>query len=421
VRLVSSWEPKGRKVIAALVNRGSVHTSLEPAVRQIISDVRKNGDSALRKYSARWDGFDRGQSLRVSQRDMHAALKSMTKDQPDFIDALELATKNIRKFCEWQKPKEWSRSLQPGVRVGQIVRPLGRVGCYVPGGRYPLPSTLLMTVIPAQTAGVPEITVVSPKPARETLAAAAMLGVKTFYRIGGAQAIAALAYGTKSVSRVDKIVGPGNSYVTTAKKLVAFDCAIDMLAGPTEALIVSHTGNPTFIAADLVAQAEHDPETSVAFVTSSAKLAKEVVNKCSRLASRNAIAMESLKKNGLAVVTRTRSEAIDIANATASEHTTVEREDVAKIKSAGSIFVGDYSAQPLGDYASGPNHVLPTGGAARFRGGLSVSDFLKVITVQQVSRAGIRKLGPAVVRLAEAEGLTAHAQAVKVRMGVDRA
>jgi histidinol dehydrogenase len=284
-----------------------------------------------------------------------------------------------------------------------------------------LPSTLLMTVIPAQTAGVPEITVVSPKPARETLAAAAMLGVKTFYRIGGAQAIAALAYGTKSVSRVDKIVGPGNSYVTTAKKLVAFDCAIDMLAGPTEALIVSHTGNPTFIAADLVAQAEHDPETSVAFVTSSAKLAKEVVNKCSRLASRNAIAMESLKKNGLAVVTRTRSEAIDIANAIASEHTTVERQDVAKIKSAGSIFVGDYSAQPLGDYASGPNHVLPTGGAARFRGGLSVSDFLKVITVQQVSRAGIRKLGPAVVRLAEAEGLTAHAQAVKVRMGVDRA
>lgn len=422
MRLVRSWEPEGRKAIAALVNRGSMPISrLEPAVRKIISDVRKDGDSALQKYSARWDGFEKGQSLCVSQRDMHAALKSMTKDQPDSIAALELATNNIRKFCDWQKPKEWSRTMQPGVRVGQIIRPLERVGCYVPGGRYPLPSTLLMTVIPAQVAGVPEITVVSPKPARETLAAAAMLGVKTFYRIGGAQAIAALAYGTKSVSRVDKIVGPGNSYVTTAKKLVAFDCAIDMLAGPTEALIVSHAGNPTFIAADLVAQAEHDPETSVAFVTSSAKLAKEVVNECSRLASRNAIAMESLKKNGLAVVTRTRSEAIDIANAIASEHTTVEREDVAKIKSAGSIFVGDYSAQPLGDYASGPNHVLPTGGAARFRGGLSVSDFLKVITVQQVSRAGIRKLGPAVVRLAEAEGLTAHAQAVKVRMGVDRA
>jgi histidinol dehydrogenase len=209
--------------------------------------------------------------------------------------------------------------------------------------------------------------------------------------------------------------------VTTAKKLVAFDCAIDMLAGPTEALIVSHAGNPTFIAADLVAQAEHDPETSVAFITTSAKLAKEVVDECTRLASGNAIAMESLKRNGLVIVTRKRSEAIDVANAIASEHATVEHEDVPKIKSAGSIFIGDYSAQPLGDYASGPNHVLPTGGAARFRGGLSVSDFLKVISVQEISRVGLRKLGPSVVCLAEAEGLKAHAQAVKMRMEVNRA
>ncbi|MCU1305437.1 MAG: histidinol dehydrogenase [Acidobacteriaceae bacterium] len=421
MRIVSTWETQGSKAIAALVNRGSVHLSLEPVVRKIIADVRQNGDSALRKYSAKWDGFEEKQSLRVSLREMNAALKSVKKDQPDFIAALELAANNIRKFCEWQKPKEWLRTLQPGVRVGQIVRPLERVGCYVPGGRYPLPSTLLMTVIPAQVAGVREIEVVSPRPARETLAAAALLGVKTFYCIGGAQAIAALAYGTRSVSRVDKIVGPGNSFVTTAKKLVAFDCAIDMLAGPTEALIVSHAGNPTFIAADLVAQAEHDPETSVAFVTTSAKLAKEVVDECTRLASGNAIAMESLKRNGLVIVTRKRSEAIDVANAIASEHTTVEHEDVPNIKSAGSIFVGNYSAQPLGDYASGPNHVLPTGGAARFRGGLSVSDFLKVISGQEISRVGLRKLGPSVVRLAEAEGLKAHAEAVRVRMGVNRA
>jgi histidinol dehydrogenase len=280
---------------------------------------------------------------------------------------------------------------------------------------------MLMTVIPAQVAGVPEITVVSPRPAKETLAAAALLGVRTFYRIGGAQAIGALAYGTKSVSRVDKIVGPGNSYVTTAKKIVAFDCAIDMLAGPTEALIVSHTGNPIFIAADLVAQAEHDPETSVVFVTTSAKLAKEVAKQCSRLAGGNSIALEALKRNGLAIVTRKKVEAIDIANAIASEHTTVESGDAAKIKSAGSIFIGDYSAQPLGDYASGPNHVLPTGGSARFRGGLSVNDFLKVVTVQEISRIGLRTLGPSVVHLAEAEGLEAHAQAVKVRMEVKSA
>ncbi|MCU1310741.1 MAG: histidinol dehydrogenase [Candidatus Angelobacter sp.] len=421
MRIVSSWEPKGRQAIAAFVNRGSVRTSLEPVVRKIIADIQENGDEALRKYSAKWDGFDKRQSLRVSQQEMNAALKSVRKDQPHFIAALKLAANNIRKFCEWQKPKEWSRTVQPGVRVGQIVRPLERVGCYVPGGRYPLPSTLLMTVIPAQVAGVPEVAVVSPKPARETLAAAALLGVKNFYRIGGAQAVAALAYGTKSVSRVDKIVGPGNSYVTTAKKLIAFDCAIDMLAGPTEALIVSHTGNPTFIAADLVAQAEHDPETSVAFVTTSPKLANKVIDECLTLASGNAIAMESLKQNGLVIVTRTKSEAIDVANAIASEHTTVEHEDVPKIKSAGSIFVGDYSAQPLGDYASGPNHVLPTGGAARFRGGLSVNDFLKVISVQEISRGGVRKLGPQVIRLADAEGLKAHAQSVKVRMEVNRA
>jgi histidinol dehydrogenase len=417
VRIVSSWKAEGRKAISTLVNRRSTRMPrLEPIVRQIISDVRWNGDRALRKYSAKWDDFAKGQSLRVSQREMNAALESLTEEKPEFIDALHFAAKNIRTFCEWQKPKEWSRTIQSGVRVGQIVRPLERVGCYVPGGRYPLPSTLLMTVIPAQVAGVPEIAVVSPKPARETLAAAALLGVKTFYRVGGAQAIAALAYGTKSVSHVDKIVGPGNSYVTTAKKMIAFDCSIDMLAGPTEALIVSHKGNPTIIAADLVAQAEHDPETSVIFVATSSKLATEVVRECSRLASGNAIAMESLKQHGLAIVTRTRSEAIDVANAIASEHTTVARGDVARIKSAGSIFIGDYSAQPLGDYASGPNHVLPTGGAARFRGGLSVSDFVKVITVQEVSRAGLRKLGPQVVRLAQAEGLKAHAQAVKVRM-----
>jgi histidinol dehydrogenase len=424
MRVVRSDSAAGRKLIAALVNRGGSggrSSRQENSVRKIVTDVRKNGDSALRRYSAKWDGFVEGLALQVSQREMDSALKSLQSEQPDVIAALKAAAKNIRTFCQWQMPKEWMRTMQPGVRVGQIARPLQRVGCYVPGGRYPLPSTLLMTVIPAQVAGVPEITVVSPKPARETMAAAALLGVKNFFRIGGAQAIAALAYGTESVARVDKIVGPGNSYVTTAKKEIAFDCAIDMLAGPTEALVVSDRGNPTFIAADLVAQAEHDPEASVIFVTSSAKLAKAVDREALGLANGNEIATESLKLNGAVIITRTRDEAIELANAIASEHTTIDQEGVDTIATAGSIFVGEYSAQPLGDYASGPNHVLPTGGSARFRGGLSVQDFLKVITVQEVSSAGLRNLAPTVIRLAEAEGLQGHAQAVRVRSGVNRA
>jgi histidinol dehydrogenase len=424
MRVVRSDTAIGRNLIASVVNRSGNsdrNSRSETAVRKIIADVRKNGDSALRKYSAKWDGFAEGQALRVSPEEMNSALKSLQSEQPDVIAAVKAAEKNIRKFCQWQKPKEWMRTMQSGVRVGQVIRPLERVGCYVPGGRYPLPSTLLMTVIPAQVAGVPEITVVSPKPARETMAVAALLGVKNFFRIGGAQAIAALAYGTESVARVDKIVGPGNSYVTAAKKLVAFDCAIDMLAGPTEALIVSDRSNPAYIAADLVAQAEHDPESSVIFVTSSAKLARGIESETLRLATGNAIATESLKRNGVVIVTRTRAEAVEVANAIASEHTTVDREDIERINCAGSIFVGEYSAQPLGDYASGPNHVLPTGGAARFRGGLSVQDFVKVITLQEVSRAGLCSLAPTVIRLAEAEGLQAHAQAVKVRSGANRA
>jgi histidinol dehydrogenase len=304
--------------------------------------------------------------------------------------------------------------LQKGVAVGQVIRPLDSVGCYVPGGRYPLPSTLLMTVIPAQVAGVKDIAVVSPRPARETLAAAALLGVKTFYRIGGAQAVAALAYGTDSVKPVNKIVGPGNKFVTTAKKLVSFDCSIDFLAGPTEALVVSDDGKPSFIAADLLAQAEHDPDASVVLVTTSRELAEEVIAELKRTSKSNVVARESLKSL-VAFVTDSREQSLAFANAIASEHITIPSGYLKDISSAGSIFVGDYSAQSLGDYVSGPNHTLPTGGVARYRGGLSVTDFLKVITVQDVSREGLRKLGPIAETLAEAEGLKAHAQSVRVR------
>ncbi len=245
----------------------------EKTVARIVADIRRGGDRALRKYAEKFDGLEPRQLLAVSQQEMRDALDTV---EPAFRRALESAAANIRKFAEWQKPQPFSRQMQPGVTVGQVIRPLDSVGCYVPGGRYPLPSSLLMTVIPAQVAGVPNITVVSPRPARETLAAAALLGVKTFYRIGGAQAVAALAYGTETIKPVNKIVGPGNKFVTTAKKLVTFDCGIDMIAGPTEALIVSDDGDARFIAADLLAQAEHDPDTSVVFVTTSKKLAKQV-------------------------------------------------------------------------------------------------------------------------------------------------
>ncbi len=271
---------------------------------------------------------------------------------------------------------------------------LESVGCYVPGGRYPLVSTLLMTVIPAQVAGVKNIRVVSPKPSVEVLAAAAMLGVSEFFRVGGAQAIAALAYGTNSIPRVDKIVGPGNVYVTVAKKLVSFDCAIDFLAGPTEAVVLSDSGVPEFIAADLVAQAEHDPETLVVLITTSRELARAVKASAAQLAKGNPIVQASLKARGATLIAASREQARDWANQLAPEHITVTEEDLPFIRNAGSVFVGDYSAQAAGDYASGPNHVLPTSGQARFRGGLSVADFAKVITIQKLSARGLKRIAP---------------------------
>jgi histidinol dehydrogenase len=274
-----------------------------------------------------------------------------------------------------------------------------------------------MTVIPARVAGVNNIRVVSPRPARATLAAAALLGVREFYRIGGAQAIAALAYGTKTIPRVDKIVGPGNLYVTTAKKIVAFDCAIDFLAGPTEGLILCDDGDPSFIASDLVAQAEHDPDALVLLITQSRKLARAVSRSVASLARGNTIAEQALRKHGTVLLAGSREQAIDWTNLIAPEHLTTTRENLSSIVSAGSIFLGDYSAQAAGDYGAGPNHVLPTGGAARFRGGLCVSDFLKVITVQELSQKGLGKIAPSIVALAEAEGLRAHAQSIQVRCG----
>jgi histidinol dehydrogenase len=329
---------------------------------------------------------------------------------------MRAAQANIRAFAEAQRPKEWTISPAEGVKTGQIVRPLESVGCYVPGGRYPLPSTLLMTVTPAQVAGVERIVVCSPKPARETLAAAWLAGVTEFYRVGGAQAIAAMAFGTPTIHAVDKIVGPGNLYVTAAKRLVAFDCSIDMLAGPTEIVVTSERGNAADIASDLVAQAEHDPEALAIFITTRADLAKDVVAEAKRRSLKNPIARQALEHNGLVILASTIDEARKITNRLAPEHLTVDTlSDLDWVQNAGSVFIGRWSTQPMGDYISGPNHTLPTGGMARVRGGLSVNDFVKLITVQHYSASALGVLGPKATLLAEAEGLTGHAEAIRMR------
>jgi histidinol dehydrogenase len=411
MKIIKSRNSEG--VIERLANRGALDLArVEKAAGRIVAAVKKKGDVALLAFARKFDGFA-GKNLRVSATDIEAAWQQVS---PEFRRALETSAANIRRFCEWQKPQEWLREVESGVRLGQLVRPLDAVGCYVPGGRHPLPSTLLMTVIPAQVAGVKRIAVVSPRPGPETLAAAFLLGVTEFYAVGGAHAIAALAYGTRSIPRVAKIVGPGNSYVTAAKKIVAFDCAIDMLAGPTEVLIVSDSGNPAFIAADLVAQAEHDPDALAIFITSREKLAKEVVRESDRQAHTNSVARQSLKRNGYAIVTSSPDESTNIANLIAPEHITVATAaDLVRVHSAGSVFVGDFSPQAVGDYASGPNHVLPTGGSARVRGGLSVSDFVKLITVQEFSSRGLNTIAPVVTTLARAEGLVAHAESIVAR------
>jgi len=402
-------------MIEALEQRGVVSTAkVEPVVRRILADVCEGGDAALRRYAAKFDGLAQAAPLLVSRQEMQAAWKATS---PELQTAMRVAQANIRAFAEAQRPAEWSISPAPGVSTGQIVRPLASVGCYVPGGRYPLPSTLLMTVTPAQVAGVERVVVCSPKPARETMAAAWLAEVNEFYRVGGAQAIAALAYGTETVARVDKIVGPGNLYVTAAKMLVSSECGIDMPAGPTEIVVTSETGNAVGIAADLVAQAEHDPETLAVLITTNAELADAVNVEVNLQVRRNAIAKESLAARGCIFVTETVTDARTLTNRLAPEHLTVDtKADLQWVRNAGSVFVGAYSPQSMGDYVSGPNHVLPTGRNGRVRGGLSVLDFVKVITVQQYTRKGLRAMGPYAIALAEAEGLVGHAESVRMRM-----
>jgi histidinol dehydrogenase len=389
------------------------------AATRIVGDVRRRGDAALEEWARKLDGVElQRDGLWVSRAEFVAAQKRVSKE---FLRAVEHAAKNVRRVAEKQLPAQWTMKVERGVTIGQMVQPLESIGCYIPGGRFALFSTLVMTVVPAQVAGVQRIVAVCPKANDELLAAANLLGVKELGRVGGAQAIAALAYGTKRVTRVDKIFGPGNRFVTAAKKMVSTDCAIDLPAGPTEALVLAERGNARWMAADLLAQAEHAPDAGSYLVTTSRKLAEavrtEIAEQLKNLPENNP-AQVSIRKNGAILLTASKHAAVDFVNRFAPEHLSLpgaEKEILREIRSAGTVFLGPLSAQAFGDYASGSNHVLPTGGWARRRGGLSATDFVKCISMQKIDRAGFLRLQADVQTLARAEGLLAHANAVEVR------
>ena len=369
-------------------------------VGAIVDRVRGGGDRALARFARRFDGTTPPFEIGIDEmRDRAARVPA------DVRRAIRQAARNIARVAFRQIPKHWDLEVAPGVLVEQRVEPLARVGCYVPGGRFPLPSSLLMTTVPARVAGVREVIVCCPRPEPAVMAAAIEAGVTRLFRLGGAHAVAALAYGTATIPRVDKIVGPGNRYVAAAKAAVAADCAIDFLAGPTEIVVVAGSGRPSWIAADLAAQAEHDPDARAIFITWSRTLAERVARHLSAA-------------NGAAVVTRTPDEAIALANRIAPEHLVVDREALTRRSlTAGAVFVGPYTAQAAGDYATGSNHVLPTSGAARFRGGLTAADFVRVMSVQRLTRAGLARLAPTILPLARAEGLEAHARSIEIRLG----
>ena len=385
----------------------------------IINDIRRRGDAALTAWVRKLDNVDlHRESLWIGEDEIHAAQKQVSRE---FLRALEHAAGNVRRIAEKQLPKAWMMEVEPGVKIGQVVRPIEAIGCYIPGGRFALISTMMMTVVPAKVAGVLNIQVVCPRPNSALFAAAGILGVTRIARIGGAQAIAALAYGTKRVPRVEKIFGPGNRFVTAAKQLVSNDCAIDLPAGPTEAIVLATKGNPRWIAADLLAQAEHASDAGSFLVTTSTRLAQQVQSEIAlqlrQLLPTNP-AHVSVKRTGAILLAPSLQTACEFVNRFAPEHLTLPGNAEAllnKIHAAGTVFLGPWAAQPLGDYASGSNHVLPTGGWARKRGGLSAADFVKCISVQSIGHKGFSRLAADVQTLAGAEGLLAHTNAVEVR------
>lgn len=387
----------------------------ESVVAPILRAVRDERDAALLRYARQFDGLGDA-PLRVSDDELAEAAKNL---RPEIRKAIETAASNIREFSTAQMPKELFREFSPGRKLGWIVRPLEAVGCYIPSGRYPLPSTVLMTAVLAQAAEVPRICIASPKPSPEILGCAHLLGIREVYRVGGAQAIAAMAYGTETIARVNRIVGPGNVYVSAAKKLLAGEVGIDFVAGPTEIAILAEHGEARVIAADMLAQAEHDVTASAMLITSSRSLAEAVSaaieHQLQTLPTAD-VARQSIDRDSAIFVVPNTEIAVDVVNAIAPEHLSLHDEALLpKIRNAGAVFLGAGSPEAAGDYAAGPSHVLPTTGVARMRGGLTPADFVKIISVQQLSRSALQQLSPAITALARAEGLEAHARSVEVR------
>lgn len=402
-----------------------------PTVSEILKNVKNSKDLSLIEYTKKFDNVEI-ESLKVSKDEIKESYLNLKESNPELLNSLEEASENIAKFHKKQIPQEWEIELRKGITAGQIIRPINKVGCYIPGGRAAYPSTILMTVIPAKIAGVENIICCSPpqengKIMDAILVAADIAGADEIYKVGGAQAIAAMAYGTESIPQVEKIVGPGNIFVTAAKKLVYGNVDIEFPAGPSEVLIIADkTANPEYIAYDILSQAEHDPNASCYLVTDNLKLAKKTKKEIelkTKEAKRKEVIEESLKKFGKIIVTKSIEEAVDISNEYAPEHLIImtknneaDEKILKKIKNAGSIFLGKYSPVAAGDYGSGTNHVLPTDRGARMYSGLSTESFLKKPTVQTITQKGLKSLENVVVPIAEYEGFYAHADSIKVRL-----
>jgi len=387
-----------------LARRAQRDQEAHAVASEIVADVRKRGDSALFAWTKKLDHLDLAHDgVWIPQREIRSAGKRVSSD---FLNAIKRAVKNVRSVAEKQLPRPWTVEVEPGIQIGQRVSPIESIGCYVPGGQFSLVSTLIMTVMPAKVAGVSDIIAVCPNPSPELMATASFLEIEKIAR--------------KSIPRVEKIFGPGNKYVTAAKQLVSSDCAIDLPAGPTEAIVFAEHGNARWIAADLLAQAEHAQDAASFFVTTSRELAREVQREIKWQLGELPIGMAhvSTKHAGALLVADSLDQACKFVNRFAPEHLSIPEGGnglLQKVRSAGTVFLGPWAAQPLGDYASGSNHVLPTGGWARKRGGLSAADFVKCISVQTISRNGFLHLAPTVETLAESEGLIAHRNAVRVR------
>ncbi|PNT91172.1 histidinol dehydrogenase [Clostridium thermosuccinogenes] len=426
IKVIDMRDDKKGDIYGRLPDRISMDdSSIMKTVGEVISSVRQKGDEALMEYASRFDNVKlTAETMRVSKEEMAEAYSRV---DGELIEVIRKAKANIEAFHAKQKENSWFSSEKDGVILGQLYRPMEIVGVYVPGGTAAYPSSVLMNVVPAKVAGVPKVVMVTP-PKKEginpaVLVAANEAGVDEIYRIGGAQAVAALAFGTESIPKVDKIVGPGNIYVATAKRMVYGYCDIDAVAGPSEITVVAdETANPCFVAADMLSQAEHDVMASAILITTSERLAEEVKKELEKQASRlsrKEIIEKSLENYGAIIITESLEKAMEVANRIAPEHLELCVQEpfslLGSVRNAGAIFLGNYSSEPLGDYFAGPNHVLPTSGTARFFSPLNVGDFIKKSSIISYSAKALGSVKDDVIRFAEAEGLTAHANAIRIR------